>query len=70
MKVNISGMIVIVENQNTGRKLSPCATFSSTNPICSALSLNLGLIGERLSHTIAAVTYHLFIYIYHARIPL
>jgi len=68
MDMNVSGMIVIVENQSTGRK--PSTTFSSTNPICNGLSLNLDLHDERLSHVIAAVTYHQFIYIYHARIPL
>jgi len=68
MNMNVSGMIVIVEKQSIGRK--PSATFSSTNPICNCLSLNLGLHGGRLSHIIAAVTYYLFIYIYHARIPL
>jgi len=69
-QMNVSGMIVIVENQSIGRKPSRSATFSSTNPKCSGLSLNLGIHGESLSHAIAAATYHLFIYIYHAKIPL
>jgi len=68
MNMNVSGMIVKAENKSIGRK--PSATFCSTNPICNGLSLNLGLHGERLRHIRAAVTYYLFIYIYHARIPL
>jgi hypothetical protein len=69
-QMNVSGMIVIVENQSVGRKPSPSAIFSSTNPTCNGLSLNLGLHGEMLSHVIAVVTCHLFVYIYHAKIPL
>lgn len=69
MNMNVSGTIAIAENQSIGRKPSPSATLT-TNSIQNGLSLNLGLHGERLSHIIAAVTYHLFIYIYHARIPL
>ena len=70
MNMNVSAMIAIAENQSIGRKPSSSATFSSTNPTCNGLSLNLGLHGERLSHIIAAVTYHLFTYIYHVKIPL
>jgi hypothetical protein len=67
--MNISGMIVTAGEKKSIRR-KPSATFSSTNLIRSDLSLKLGLHGERFSRIIAAVTYYLFIYIYHARIPL